>query len=65
MVFGGLQLLNYLGYVQVNYKKVSDDAQRAMDVTGDGKFDTQDLRMLSGRLSSLLQQGLPAAGAFS
>eukprot|EP01031_Cornospumella_fuschlensis_P036147 gene36147-43841_t len=65
LAFGGLQLLAYLGYVRVDYQKVNDDAQRALDVTGDGKFDEQDLRVLSGRLTELLQQGLPAAGAFS
>lgn len=65
MVFIGLQGLSYAGYININYKKVSDDAQRAMDVTGDGKFDSKDIKAIWERLYDILAYQLPNAGAFS
>jgi uncharacterized membrane protein (Fun14 family) len=65
LAFAGLQVLSYLGYIQINYSKLNADAQKALDVTGDGKFNAEDVKLLSSRLLDILKHGLPAAGGFS
>jgi uncharacterized membrane protein (Fun14 family) len=65
IVFGGLQALAYTGYISIDYKKVSNDAQKALDVTGDGKFDANDIKTLGNKAYDVLKHGLSAAGSFS
>eukprot|EP01039_Chlorochromonas_danica_P003510 gene3510-3845_t len=65
VIFAGLQGLAYAGYININYKKVSDDAQKAMDVTGDGKFDKEDVKVIWQHLYDILAYQLPNAGGFS
>lgn len=64
-VFAGLQALAYAGYIKVDYQKVSDDAQRAMDVTGDGKFDKEDVKVIWSRLYDMLAYQLPNSAGFA
>ena len=42
--FIGLQTLSYLGYVQVDWRKVERDATARFDKDGDGELTANDLR---------------------
>lgn len=65
LVFVGLQALNYLGYITIDYSRVQKDAQKLVDVNGDGKVDSKDLYSLWDKVKDVLSYQLPQAGSFS
>lgn len=65
VVFAGLQVLAYLGYITIDYNKVTKDSQRMIDLNGDGKIDEKDLESLWEKMKSVLGAQLPQAGSFS
>jgi uncharacterized membrane protein (Fun14 family) len=63
--FIGLQVLSYYGYVNVNYDKIADDAQKVLDVSQDGKIDEKDLYGAWDKFKEVMGSHLPTAGSFS
>jgi uncharacterized membrane protein (Fun14 family) len=64
VTFTGLQLLSSLGYIHINYDKVTEDCNNAMDLNGDGKVDEKDAVLVYDKLMSLLTANLPNASGF-
>jgi len=64
-VFIGLQAAASLGYLQVDWGKIQLDLTKSVDTTGDGKFDTDDLKEYWRRVKTVLKDRLPGAGGFS
>lgn len=65
IAFIALQGLNYAGYININYGKVTDDAKALMDADGDGKLTADDAKLLWARVKEALTYNLPSAGGFS
>ena len=63
--FIGLQTLNYLGYVQINFLKVQKDAIEILDADHDGKLTSKDLIIIWRNLKNILISNVPSAGGFS
>lgn len=57
--FIGLNVLSYLGYVQVNWIKMRDDFETKLDADGDKKLTTNDFKIW---LAKLLPYGVNVAG---
>ncbi len=64
ITFTGLQALSYLGYVKIDYNKVARDANKVLDVNGDGKLDAKDVHDLVFKGKSVLGSQLPSFGGF-
>ncbi|ESL08319.1 hypothetical protein TRSC58_03980 [Trypanosoma rangeli SC58] len=60
-----LQSLSYLGYIQINWKKVESDLNQVMDANADGKVDGKDLKVYFDRLVKFASKGLGDVGAFA
>jgi uncharacterized membrane protein (Fun14 family) len=60
-----LQSLQYLGYISINYKKVSDEIKNTMDVDGDGKVTAEDFKIVWNGVKRVLKFNLPGTGGFS
>ena len=65
LAFIGLQSLNYLGYINIDYKKVTKDAEKIMDADGDGKLSVNDALVIWKEARKMLEFHLPSAGGFS
>lgn len=65
VVFAGLQVLAYLGYITIDYNKLTKDTQKVIDMNGDGKIDQKDLESAWEKIQSVLGAQLPQAGSFS
>ena len=65
VAFLGLQTLQYLGYINIDYRKLSKDLEKKLDVTGDGKLDVNDAIVVWKELKKILTFNLPSAGGFS
>mmetsp|Transcript_25181 Transcript_25181/g.62079 ORF Transcript_25181/g.62079 Transcript_25181/m.62079 type:complete len:125 (-) Transcript_25181:237-611(-) len=63
--FIGVQSAVYSGYITVDWGKVSGDAMKPLDTTGDGKVDIEDAKEWWKRLKAMLTSELPGAGGFS
>ena len=63
--FIGLQVAVSLGYIKVNWDKVADSARIQIDITKDGKIDTDDYKEYWKRLRKILTNKIPSAGGFS
>jgi uncharacterized membrane protein (Fun14 family) len=63
--FIALQTLSYFGYVQIQWKRISNDVQSAVDQDGDGKITATDLKILLDRFLNLMTNGLPNAAGFT
>jgi uncharacterized membrane protein (Fun14 family) len=64
-VFVGLQMAVAFGYIDVNWKKVADNAKAKMDVNSDGTLNKEDVKEYWRRLKTLLTHKIPSAGGFS
>lgn len=49
LAFGSLQVLSYLGYVQLDYSKIEGEVMGALDIDKNGKVDTDDIKELYNR----------------
>lgn len=65
VVFVGLQTLQYLGYINIDYNKVQSEAEKALDVNKDGKLDEKDLYVIWDKVKGFLTSNLPGAGSFT
>ena len=65
VVFAGLQTLQYLGYIQINHKKVISDVEKVLDANGDGKIDEKDALLVWDKVKEVLAFGLPNAAGFA
>uniref|UniRef100_A0A7S1Y6P0 EF-hand domain-containing protein n=1 Tax=Grammatophora oceanica TaxID=210454 RepID=A0A7S1Y6P0_9STRA len=65
VIFLGLQGLVSTGYIEVDWLKIKDDAMKSADTTGDGKVDTEDLKVYWRKFWKMATHKLPDAGGFS
>jgi uncharacterized membrane protein (Fun14 family) len=65
LAFIGLQTLAYLGYVDINWKRIESDIVKAVDQDGDGKLSISDGTALLGKFLRFLGRGLPNAAGFT
>jgi uncharacterized membrane protein (Fun14 family) len=65
VAFIGLQALQYLGYINIDYRKLTKDLEKKLDVTGDGKLDVNDALVVWKEIKKILSFNLPSAGGFS
>jgi len=63
--FIGLQTLSYLGYVQVDWRKVERDAATKLDVDGDGELTASDAKRMFQDVQEVLSFNLPAGSGFT
>ena len=63
--FIGLQSAASAGYIEVDWHKISGGIVAKMDVTGDGKVDTEDVKAYWKKIRGVLTNKVPAAGGFS
>ena len=63
--FIGLQTLSYLGYVQVDWRKVERDTTARLDRDGDGEFTANDLALVWREVESVLIFNCPAGTGFT
>mmetsp|Transcript_39982 Transcript_39982/g.110046 ORF Transcript_39982/g.110046 Transcript_39982/m.110046 type:complete len:194 (+) Transcript_39982:51-632(+) len=60
-----LQGLAYLGYIDIDYGKVKEDAKKMIDQDGDGKITAKDAKLFWRKVKELLTFHLPGMGGFS
>ena len=65
LCFMGLQTLSYLGYISINWGRVSDDITKAVDQDGDGKLTAADAKVIFDKFTKMMQTGLPNAAGFT
>ena len=63
--FIGLQTLSYLGYVNVDWRKVERDTTAKLDRDGDGELTSNDLAHVLRDVESVLAFNLPAGFGFT
>ena len=63
--FATLQSLSYLGYIDIDYNKLKNDAIKSLDQDGDADFDYVDLLMIWKRIKAVLLYNLPSSGGFT
>jgi uncharacterized membrane protein (Fun14 family) len=63
--FMGLQGAKSLGYIDVNWNKIKDDALKPLDANNDGKFDADDAQIWWKKSQLILKDSVPGAGGFS
>ncbi|GAX20668.1 hypothetical protein FisN_32Hh057 [Fistulifera solaris] len=63
--FIGLQGLAHYGYVQIDWMKVKESAQKSIDTNGNGSIDAEDWKAYWKSLKKILTNKVPAAGGFS
>ncbi|ORC90778.1 uncharacterized protein TM35_000072020 [Trypanosoma theileri] len=61
----GLQSLSYMGYIQINWKRVEQDITNVVDQNGDGKIDQKDLNIILKRFIKFAGSGLSDIAAFT
>lgn len=63
--FATLQSLSYLGYIDIDYNKLKNDAIKSLDQDGDNDFDYMDLLHIWKRVKAVLLYNLPSSGGFT
>lgn len=63
--FIAVQTAASLGYIDVNWTKVKDDAIKSVDTNGDGELGADDLKVYWKKVKALLTRNLPNTGGFS
>ncbi|CAM9851699.1 unnamed protein product, partial [Pylaiella littoralis] len=63
LAFGSLQLLSYMGYLELDYTKIEDEMMTALDIDKSGKVDADDVQELWNR-AQVLSHNLPAGSGF-
>jgi len=61
----GLQTAKSMGYIDVDWKKIRDDAIQPLDANKDGKVDAQDIEVWWKKSQATLKDSVPEAGGFS
>lgn len=60
-----VQSLAYLGYIEVNWRKVERNYKNILDRNGDGKITSADFKLLFKDTSELLKFSLPSGSGFT
>ncbi|KAF8294887.1 putative FUN14 family [Trypanosoma cruzi] len=60
-----LQSLSYLGYIQINWKKVESEITQALDHDGNGKIDAKDFHFYLNRFLKFAGNGISDLSAFA
>lgn len=63
--FMGLQGAKSLGYIDIDWNKIKDDAIKPLDANKDGKFDADDAQIWWKKSQEVLKDSVPGAGGFS
>eukprot|EP01025_Chloroclados_australasicus_P048535 TRINITY_DN5501_c0_g2_i1.p1 TRINITY_DN5501_c0_g2~~TRINITY_DN5501_c0_g2_i1.p1 ORF type:complete len:225 (-),score=26.98 TRINITY_DN5501_c0_g2_i1:221-895(-) len=63
--FALLQGLAYLGFIDVHWTKVSTSVNTWFDRNYDGKFDSEDVKIMVKELISFLSHGVPSVAGFA
>jgi len=63
--FMGMQTAKNMGYIDVDWNKIKDDAIKPLDMNSDGKVDAQDIEVLWKRSQAIMKDSVPEAGGFS
>ncbi|VEU44950.1 unnamed protein product [Pseudo-nitzschia multistriata] len=63
--FMGLQTAKSMGYIDVDWTKIKDDAIKPLDTNADGKLDGQDLEVWWKKSQAIMKDSVPEAGGFS
>jgi len=64
-VFFGLQGLAYKGFIDIDWKKVQQEAVGKIDTNNDGEIDAEDLKTYWAKLKKILTTNMPDASGFS
>ncbi|CAM9222992.1 unnamed protein product [Ectocarpus sp. 4 AP-2014] len=64
LAFGSLQLLSYMGYIELDYTKIEDEIMNSLDLDKNGKVDTDDIQELWNRTMKVLSYNLPTGSGF-
>ncbi|CAM9906026.1 unnamed protein product [Scytosiphon promiscuus] len=64
LAFGSLQLLSYMGYIELDYDKIEGEVMGSLDLDKDGKVDTNDIQELWNRTMKVLSYNLPTGSGF-
>ncbi|GMH42340.1 hypothetical protein BSKO_10259 [Bryopsis sp. KO-2023] len=62
--FVALQVLSYYGIIDIKWKVLEDNLVEALDVSGDGKVDKEDAKIILDNGLRLLSQGVPSVAGF-
>mmetsp|Transcript_11044 Transcript_11044/g.15322 ORF Transcript_11044/g.15322 Transcript_11044/m.15322 type:complete len:156 (-) Transcript_11044:151-618(-) len=65
VAFIALQSAVYSGYIDVDWKKVQDDAVKKIDTDGDGEITAEDAKNYWKKVKAILTDKVPDAGGFS
>jgi len=63
--FIGLQTAKSMGYIDVDWNKIRDDAIKPLDKNSDGKVDAQDVEIMWNQSQTMMKDSVPGAGGFS
>mmetsp|Transcript_13564 Transcript_13564/g.28439 ORF Transcript_13564/g.28439 Transcript_13564/m.28439 type:complete len:127 (+) Transcript_13564:184-564(+) len=63
--FVGLQTAKNMGYIDVDWNKIRDDAIRPLDTNADGKIDAKDMEVWWKKSQAVMKDSVPEAGGFS
>lgn len=64
VVFISLQYLAYKGMVKIQWGEILDQAEKALDRDGDGKFDIKDAKIWWNDFLSILTWNMPGGSGF-
>eukprot|EP00752_Nemacystus_decipiens_P018258 g16383.t1 len=65
LAFGSLQLLSYMGYVELDYSKIEGEVMTSLDLNEDGKVDSDDVKEIWDRTMKVLSYNLPTGSGFA
>eukprot|EP00903_Cladosiphon_okamuranus_P019302 g17742.t1 len=65
LAFGSLQLLSYMGYVELDYSKIEGEVMTSLDMNRDGKVDADDVKEIWDRTIKVLSYNLPTGSGFA
>eukprot|EP00539_Tryblionella_compressa_P006360 CAMPEP_0178764356 /NCGR_PEP_ID=MMETSP0744-20121128/17752_1 /TAXON_ID=913974 /ORGANISM="Nitzschia punctata, Strain CCMP561" /LENGTH=126 /DNA_ID=CAMNT_0020419535 /DNA_START=14 /DNA_END=394 /DNA_ORIENTATION=+ len=63
--FIGLQTAKSMGYIDVDWNKIRDDAIKPLDANKDGKLDAEDAKVHWQTYQEAMKDSVPGAGGFS
>ena len=64
IVFISIQYLSWRGMVKVQWQEILDQAEKALDRDGDGKFDISDAKIWWNDLLTILTWNMPGGSGF-